>query len=137
MLTHVGNHYLIDTSRVNAQTKEVANGKVVEGSFGFGWNLCFALIKSLKETRLEVGDLPTNLESSILEMLGKQVCKPAAIATPTKSRRRCAFCVDSLPKGPRYKKRKDNLKKHATTCIFRHQGVCQEHSVVTCKKYNE
>ena len=41
--------YYLDTRRVNAHTIAAANGKVVEGSFGFGWNLCLALVKPLME----------------------------------------------------------------------------------------
>ena len=87
--TRVANYYLLDANRVNAETIAVANGKVVESSFGFSWNLSLALVKTLMEARLKVGGLTTNLERSIHEMLEKKVCKPTTIAAPSKSRRRC------------------------------------------------
>ena len=66
-------------------------------------NLCFVLVKPLMERRFKVDDLTKNLERFIHEMLGKEVCKPAIIAIPTKSHRRCAGCVNSLAKGSGYK----------------------------------
>ena len=49
--TQLATYYVLDTSRVNVQTIGLANGKVVESSFGFGWNLCLALVKPLIESR--------------------------------------------------------------------------------------
>lgn len=87
---------LLDPSRVNVQIIAVAIGKAVESSFGFGWNLYLAVVKPLMEARLKVGGLTTNLRRFIYAMLRKQVCKSATMsATPTKSRKRCAWCVYS------------------------------------------
>ena len=72
--THVANYYLLDTSRVE-------NDKVFKSSFGFGLNLCLALVKPLIEARLKVSSLTGSLEISINEMLGKRVSKLATIAT--------------------------------------------------------
>lgn len=82
--TRVSNYYLLDKGRVNAQTIKVKQC------------LCLALVKPFKEVRLKVGGLTAKVERSIHEKLRKQVCKPATIDTPTKSRFAC--CVDSLAK---------------------------------------
>ena len=135
--TRVANYYLLDTSRVNAQTVAVANGKKVESSFGFGWNLCLALVKLQIETRLQVGGLTTNLMKSIHEILGKQVWKPAATTQPNTVRRRCVCCAASLAKGSGHKERKKKLGKHVMSCVKCNLAVCPEHAVIFCKKCSE
>ena len=60
--------FYLDTRKVNAQTTEVANGKVVESSVGFDWNVCLVLVKSLMQAKLKIDGLTANLERSVHEM---------------------------------------------------------------------
>lgn len=129
----VAHAYILDVTRVNAQTIASANGAHKTSSFDFGWDLMMALAKPMMEARFVKSGIQTNLRASIGKFLKKGHEEPTAPRKdPPNSRQKCKICLDEMLRGPGYKKRKDKIRKYNSYCKNCTNAICDQHRVTTC-----
>lgn len=135
--TLVAHAYILDIVRVNAQTIATANGATVKSSFEFAWELVLALAKPHMQSRLAIGGLQMRLTASIKAYLKDDVEARRRVAQndePQPARARCGTCLDEMERGPQYKIRKSNMKKHSSRYRSCSNAVCDNHKATYCNR---
>ena len=136
--TLVAFSYILDTTRVNAQTihalKQNKDPKATD-SFDFGWSLAEALIGPHVQRRSKVGLKATILmKMSFIEGPVQPAAPVSGDRVPLRHQtpRRCATCLLEIA-GPNYKEKKDKLKKVKTQCQVCSKALCLDHMVARCQ----
>ena len=126
--------YIIDTSRVNAQTIYCANNNLdmrKSNSFQFGWDLAISLVTPHINVRKSLGCLKTNTTMKMRLILGNtDICSTEMRTVhPENSsiiKQKCAYCIIDFQANGR-----------SINGLSKIQNVCSKCAKYVCKKHIE
>lgn len=138
--TMVAFAFLLDTCRVNSSTilamNERKDPREVD-ALDFGWQLSESLVMPLIQQR-SLNGLPITIQQKMEFMLGRPVrAQPQAdrvqFDAKSETPRRCRTCIDASH-GQGHKAAKKRMAKRQSQCQQCGEAVCQDHSVLLCKR---